>query len=142
MVEERPEQSESPADSGRARRTPPTIDLEATEVSDETGNAGADAQPERVSDAAAPSAAISPWVIAPVSGAVAAALVIGVAWVLGWPTPAPPGAANSPVVNSALVDDLAARVARIESKTSQPAASAPDPARVAALEKSLAALRG
>lgn len=145
MVEERPEQSESPADSGRARRAPPTIDLEATEVSGETGNAGADAQPERVSDAAAPSAAISPWVIAPVSGAVAAALVIGVAWVLGWPAPAPPGAANSPVVNSAVLDDLAARVAGIESKASQSAASAPDPAaaaRVAALEKSLAGLRG
>ena len=29
--------------------------------------------------------AISPWVIAPVSGAVAAALVIGVGWMLGWP---------------------------------------------------------
>jgi hypothetical protein len=164
MVEDRPEESESAADSGRARRPPPTIDLKATEVSGETGNVGADAQPEPIRET--PSAAISPWVIAPVSGAVAAALVIGVAWVLGWPAPAPPGAAqntaqvdtaqvnsaqvNSAPVNAAVVDDLAARVAAIESKTSQPAtsqpaASAPDPAaavQVEALEKSLAALRG
>jgi hypothetical protein len=159
MVEDRPEESESAADSGRARRPPPTIDLEATEVSGETGNAGADEGPERVREAS--SAAISPWVIAPVSGAVAAALVIGVAWMLGWPAPAPPGGAqetaqvdsaqvNTAQVNAAVVDDLAARVAAIESKTSQPAtnqpgASTPDPAvavRVEALEKSLAALRG
>ena len=143
MVEDKPEQSESPADSARARRPPPTIDLEATEVSGETP--GADAQPERIPEA--PSAAISPWVIAAVSGAVAASLVIGVAWVLGWPAPAAPGAAqiNSTVVNSAIVDDLAARVAGMESKANQPAAAAPDPAaaaRVEGLEKSLAALRG
>jgi hypothetical protein len=154
MVEDRPEESESAADSGRARRSPPTIDLEATELSGETGNAGTEAEPERLREAS--SAAISPWVIAPVSGAVAAALVIGVAWVLGWPAPPAPGAAqdaaqvnsaqgNSPPVNAAAVDDLAARVAAIESKTSQAAAAAPNPAavaRVEALEKSLAALRG
>ena len=39
-------------------------------------------QADLASDFAAP---ISPWVIAPVSGAVAAALVIGVGWMLGWP---------------------------------------------------------
>jgi hypothetical protein len=140
MVEDKPEESESPADSGRARRAPPTIDLEATEVSGETGDAGADAQPERISEA--PSAAISPWVIAAVSGAVAASLVIGVAWVLGWPAPAAPGV---PPANSAIVEDLAARVASMESKSNQPAVSAPETAaaaRVAVLEKSLAALRG
>src|ERR1700694_2014086 len=145
MVEDKPEESESPADSGRPRRPPPTIDLEATEVSGETRNADAGAEPEPVSEA--PSAAISPWVMAAVSGAVAASLVIGVAWVLGWPAPAAPGAAqvNSTVVNSAIVDDLAARVASLESKASQSAASAPGPAaaaRVEVLEKSLAALRG
>jgi hypothetical protein len=75
-----------------------------------------------------------------------------VAWVLGWPSPAPPGAVqvnsaqvDSAQVNSAVIDDLAARVAGMESKTSQAAAAVPDPAaaaRVEALEKSLAALRG
>ena len=47
-------------------------------------------------------------------------------------------------VNSATVDDLAARIAGIESRISKPAVAAPDPAaaaRAEALEKSLAALR-
>jgi len=140
MVDDRPEDTPSP-DPGRARRAPPTIDLEASEVSGETRNAGGDAPQERVSEQ--PSTAISPWVIAPVSGAVAASLVICVAWMLGWPavpaTPAPPQ------VNAAVVDDLTARLASVESRTAKPAVSAPDPAaagRVEALEKSIASLRG
>jgi hypothetical protein len=137
MVEDRPEDIEPSPDAGRAKRAPPTIDLEASEVSGETRNVGADAQPERISEVRP--AAISPWVIAAVSGAVAASLVICVAWILGWPAPA------AAPVNSAGIDDLAARVASIESKTSKPATAAPDPAAAAhldALEKSAAALRG
>ena len=42
-----------------------------------------------------PKAAISPWVIAPISGAVAAALVIGVGWMLGWPPRSARGSAAS-----------------------------------------------
>jgi hypothetical protein len=140
MVDDRPEDTPSP-DPGRARREPPTIDLEASEVSGETRNAAADAQPETIPEQ--PQAAISPWVIAAVSGAVAASLVICVGWMLGWPavpaTPAPPQ------VTAAAVDDLAARLASVESRTAKPAVSAPDPAaaaRVEALEKSIAALRG
>jgi len=143
MVDDRPEDMEPSPDSGRAKRVPPTIDLEATEVSGETRKAAGDAQPERISEVTA-AAAISPWVIAAVSGAVAASLVICVAWILGWPAvlPATPAA---PQANAAAIDDLAARVASVESKTSKPAASAPDPAvagRIEALEKSLVSLRG
>src|SRR5258708_26160239 len=141
MVDDNPEDTAPSPDSGRAKRAPPTIDLEASEVSSETRNAGGDAQPERISRE--PSAAISPWVIAPVSGAVAASLVICVGWILGWPavpaTPAPPQ------VSAAVIDDLAARVASIESRISKPAAAAPDPAvsgRIETLEKSMASLRG
>jgi hypothetical protein len=141
MVEDRPEDTEPSPDSGRARRAPPTIDLEASEVSGETRNAGADAPPEGNPEATAASA-ISPWVVAAVSGAVAASLVICVAWMLGWPAvPATPAA---PQVTAAAVDDLATRVASVESKTSKPPAPAPDAAaaaRVEALEKSIAALR-
>ena len=143
MVDDRPEDMEPSPDSGRAKRAPPTIDLEATEVSGETRKAAGDAQPERISEVTA-AVAISPWVIAAVSGAVAASLVICVAWILGWPAvlPATPAA---PQANAAAIDDLAARVASVESKTSKPAASAPDPAvagRIEALEKSLVSLRG
>ena len=35
MVEDRPEEIEPSPDSGRAKRAPPTIDLEATEISGE-----------------------------------------------------------------------------------------------------------
>jgi hypothetical protein len=82
-------------------------------------------------------------VIAALSGAVAASLVICVGWLLGWPAVLP-ATSSAPPFNAAVIDDLAARVAGIEAKTSKPAA-APDPAmvgRVEALEKSIASLRG
>ena len=157
MVDDNPEDktpspdSGSP-DSGRARRAPPTIDLEASEVSGETRNAGEDAPPEPVSHeppshepiSDEPAARISPWVIAALSGAVAASLVICVGWLLGWPAVLP-ATSSAPAFNAAVIDDLAARVASIEAKINKPAAPAPDPAmvgRVEALEKSLASLRG
>jgi hypothetical protein len=139
MVEDRPEDIEPSPDSGRAKRAPPTIDLEASEVTGEPRNVGGPAQPEPIPEQA--SVAISPWVMAAVSGLVAASLVICVAWVLGWPAPGAPAAPQA----TAAIDDLAARIASMESKASKPAVSAPDlaaAARVEALEKSLAALRG
>src|SRR6202165_5020869 len=143
MVDDNPEDTTPSPDSGRAKRAPPTIDLEASEVSGETRNAGGDAQPEHISREP-PAAAISPWVIAAVSGAVAASLVICVGWILGWPAVLPTTSAGPPF-NAAVVDDLATRVASIESKTGKPAAPVPAPAaaaRMEALEKSLASLRG
>ena len=145
MADDTPEDTMSPPDPGRAKRAPPTIDLEASEVSGETHNASAEAQPEPVSSAphetipprAISSRAISPWVIAPVSGAVAAALVICIGWMLGWPAPVAPGAPNA-----AAIDELSARVASVESKINK--LVTPDPAmtgRLDALEKSIAALR-
>ena len=86
---------------------------------------------------------VSPWAIAPISGAVAAALVIGVGWLLGWPAvqTASPAA---PQVNPAAVDELATRVAGLESKASKavPATDAAATARIDTLEKSITALRG
>src|SRR6266481_928311 len=161
MADDKPEDTTPSPDSGRARRPPPTIDLEASQVSSETRNAAEDAPPEPVSDEPSshespshepssqepisdePAAPISPWVIAPVSGAVAAALVICVGWLLGWPAVLP-ATSSAPPLNAAVIDDLAARVASIEARISKPAAAVPDPAmanRVEALEKSLASLR-
>ncbi len=152
MVDETPEDTTPSPDSGRAKRRPPTIDLEASEVSSETRSAAEDASPDPVSHEPSshepisdePSAPISPWVIAALSGAVAASLVICVGWLLGWPAVLP-ATSSPPPFNAAVIDDLAARVAGIEAKISKPAAPAPDPAmvgRVEALEKSLASLRG
>src|SRR3982075_1145373 len=142
MAEDKSEDSEPSPDSGRAKRAPPTIDLEATEISGETQNAGAGAEPKR--SLPWPSrAAVFSAVVAMVSGAGAAALVIAVAWLAGWPGEvAPPTAA--PQANAA-IDALASRVAGIEAKLAKPPASAPDPAvasRIEALEQSYASLRG
>src|ERR1700733_12573178 len=71
-------------ETGRPKREPPTIDLDASEVSGET-RAAAEAKAEAHAEAApepepvpvaeqtatTPSKPISPWVIAPFSGAVA-----------------------------------------------------------------------
>jgi hypothetical protein len=145
MVEDRPEDIESSPDSGRAKRAPPTIDLEATEVSGAAQNAGSGGEPRR-SFQWPWLAAIPSTIMSAASGAGAAALVIGVAWLLGWPgEAAPPAAPAAPPVNAAAIDDLAARIGGLESKTGRPAASAADPAtaaRVDALDKSLATLRG
>ncbi len=165
MAEDRPEEVGSLPDPSRPKREPPTIDLEATDVSGETVKANAEAQPEPEPEsepkpeavAAAPdsepapepiaqpipkpiSKPISPWVVAPVSGAVAAALVIGVGWLLGWPA-VQPASAPAPQLNAAAIDDLTSRVAGLESKAGKPAADPTAATRTEALEKSLAALR-
>lgn len=151
MVEDRPEDTGSLPDSDRPKREPPTIDLKATEVTSETAPASDAEAPEAAAEAPSaapaspPPAPVSPWIVAPLSGAVAAALVIGIGWMLGWPAVQPADLAPAPLVNAAAIDDLTARVAGIETKTSKPAAPVADPAataRIEMLEKSLAALRG
>ena len=140
MVDGRPEDIEPSPDSGRAKRAPPTIDLEASEVSGATASAGAGVPPRRPFPWRR-RAALSSAITAAVCGACAAGLVIAVASLLGWPGEAAPPPA--PAVNSAALDNLAARIASIEAKTGKPAVAAPDPAaaaRVEALEKSVAAL--
>src|SRR6266446_3074185 len=157
MVDDNPEDTTPSPDPGRAKRAPPTIDLETSEVSSETRNAAEDAPSEPISHEPSsdepisnepispePSAPISPWVIAALSGAVAASLVICVGWLLGWPAVLP-ATSSAPAFNTSVIDDLAARVAGIEARISKPAAPAADPAmvgRVEALEKSIVSLRG
>lgn len=154
MVDERREEKASVPDAGRPKREPPTIDLEA--VSSETkGVEGAPIeQPaEPVPDFATaaieepragetpageprvvepPPRPVSPWVVAPVSGAVAAALVIGVGWMLGWPAIEPAGTSPTAQQNAAGIEALTTRVAGFESKAAT---------RSDALEKSVTALR-
>jgi hypothetical protein len=170
MVDDRSEDKGSVPASGRPKRAGPTIDLEATVVSDEAKGAAetpsaptpeaeaaptpevapvssAEEQPaETVSPAVAPSASkpvsapVSPWIVAPLSGAVAAALVIGVGWMLGWPPIQPASAPPAPQL-TATVDGLTARIVGLESKAGK---VVPDPAATAradTLEKSVAALR-
>jgi hypothetical protein len=162
MVDDKGDETGSLPDSERPKRAPPTIDLEATNVStatshaDGAAHADGDANSEFTAEPAAepapeapvtpPTAApistpISPWIVAPVSGAVAAALVIGVGWMLGWPAVQPVTTPPAPAVNAAAIDDLTARIAGLESKVGKPVADPAAAARVEGLEKSLATLR-
>jgi hypothetical protein len=164
MVDNRPEDTGSPPDSGRPKREPPTIDLDATEVSSQT-KGSVEAPPEPAAEptpevaaepapdavkaagdeppvAEPPSRPVSPWIVAPVSGAVAAALVIGVGWMLGWPAIQPATVPPAAQQNAAAIDGLTSRVAGLEAKTGK---VVPDPAaaaRTEALEKTVATLRG
>lgn len=145
MVDDRPDDTGPSPDAGRAKREPPTIDLEATEVSGDTQNAApaATAEPEPSSPPPA-TAKGSAAIIGALSGAGAAALLLGAAWFAGWPVTTQP-TAPAAQVNSAALDDLAARLASVEVRAGKPAAAMSDPAAAAradALEKSLAALRG
>ena len=184
MVDENLEDAQSSPESGKPRRAPPTIDLEATDVTTAAEPAAAAEGAERQGadraadgDPQAPPAAeevraetaepepsasssasastsqpsnssssvsrssVSPWVIAPFSGAAAAALVIAVGWMLGWPPVQAPPQSQA----AAGVADLTARVAGLEAKASKsaskPVTPTPDP-RVETIEKSLASLRG
>ncbi|AWM10548.1 COG4223 family protein [Bradyrhizobium symbiodeficiens] len=178
MADDKPEDAGLAPESGRAKRTPPTIDLEATEVSTqpqemavepeaqpepepaaheqarvegaEFGEIKSEAfkseeiesepQPERAEEQpAVVSAPISPWIIAPFSGAAAAAVVIGVGWILGWPAVQAPPA--TPQVTSTTVDALSGRVAAVEARASKPAVDPAMAARIDALEKSASSLR-
>jgi hypothetical protein len=153
-------------EAGKVRREPPTIDLEATKVA-ETGSASksgekagetkseaksdarpaaeprveAEPRPEPAQTRASRSA--SPWIVAPISGAAAAALVLAVGWFMGWPATQAPTA--NPPASAATVDELTTRVAGLEQKVAKPPAPVADPAtaaRIDGVEKSMATLRG
>src|SRR5215469_13893764 len=91
-------------DAGKAKREPPTIDLQANQVSEKGAEATVsdskteEPRPESEAEPEAPEQAAvegesresgsrrpSPWLVAPLSGLVAAAAVIAVGSFLGWP---------------------------------------------------------
>jgi hypothetical protein len=151
MVDDRPEDTQ-PSDAGRAKRTPPTIDLEASRVSDEKPNgdesADAGARPGRRSPSSSLvwRSAIAIFLIAAVSGAAAALLVAVVS--PGWE----PNQGVAPKADPAIaaltsrLADIETKLANVEAKAGRSApAPAPDPAlaaRVDGIQKSLAGLRG
>src|ERR1700752_130813 len=128
MADDRSE-DEAPAEPGRPKRDPPTIHPKATDVSESPKPETREAEHAAAEPAPAPEAAaqpsqpvskpVSPWAIAPISGAVAAALVVAVGWVLGCPAVEAPSPA--PQLNAAAIDDLTTRIAGLEAKTSKPA---------------------
>ena len=144
MVEDRPEDTEPPPESGRAKRPPPTIELQATEVSGEAPDSGAgsraDAEPRRSSHWFRREV-LSSIIIAAASGACAGALVIGIMWLSGWPNVEMPAAPAQPAINTAVVDDLAARLGRIESQIKNaPPSDSTSAARLEGLDKAVSQL--
>jgi len=169
MVDDQPDAPSVAPGGNRPKRTPPTIDLEATEVShapaaSATGAGGAGDPPPPPQDdppadapsnpgpgpaaaesglAEAPPARPATWATASIAalvGALAACGVIGAAVLAGWPS-APATVAAPPPPDSARLDALANRIAAIESR---PAAAAPDAAlaaRLGSLERELAETR-
>ncbi len=140
MDNNRPDDPTPSPEPGRPRRAPPTIDLEASEVSEVTkpagdlGGSGAGGDDGRSSRFSA--AALQPFWIAGVTGALAAGLVLAVAWALGWT--AQPAADT----NTSAIATLSSQVSDLDARLWKP--SGADPAlasRLDALEKSLASLR-
>jgi hypothetical protein len=168
MVDDKSDDSGLQADLDRPKRAPPTLDLDAIEISDETQHAdAAQSAGKPVRERSWPLGMIvSSAIVSAIFGAGAAALVV---WTMGSPgEPAPPAPpqvskaavdalaarianveskAAAPQSNNAAIDALTARVASVESKAATPAVAAPaapDPAlaaQIVTLEKSVATLR-
>jgi hypothetical protein len=152
MDENRSDDPAASPDASRPRRAPPTIDLEASEVTDKTASGGStdtgprhDNEPRHDTGARSAwlsMAAIAPQLAAALTGALTAALVLVVAWVLGWP-----GNSAEPVAkadDTGAIQTLASRVSELETRATKPATQVSDPAQAArleTLEKSLVSLR-
>jgi hypothetical protein len=153
-MEDRPDDPAPSPEAGRPRRAPPTIDLEASEVTEKTeggasqpsGQADHDARPPHDAKsrfAWLSTAAISPHLIPAATGAVAAVLVIAAAWAIGWP-----GEGAQPIaraeIDAGAIEQLSSRITEIEGRATKPPLPASDPAQSAkldVLEKTLASLR-
>ena len=136
MDDNRPDDAAASPDAGRPKRAPPTIDLEASEVTKpaESADNNPAGPSSRLSFAAMP-----PFLTAALTGAIAAVLVLAVAWAVGGPDETARPIAES---NTSAVAALSSRITELEDRISKSAA--PDPALVSrfdALEKSLASLR-
>src|SRR3979411_669885 len=98
MVDDKPDNIGPQGDLDRPKRAPPTLDLDAIEISDETQQADAANPGDKPGRARSwPLAAImSSAIVSIIFGAGAAALVV---WLAGWPgktpPPAPPPQTNS-----------------------------------------------
>jgi hypothetical protein len=148
-------QDAAPApDAGKAKREPPTIDLEATQVSEKASEKASQTEsteparseseaksepPTQAAPAPGPRRA-SPWLVAPLSGLAAAAVVLAVGSFLGWPEVQSPPA--TPQVSATAFDDLTSRVAALDSKLAKaPVTDTAMTARLETIEKSVATLR-
>jgi hypothetical protein len=141
-MDNRPDDPQSSPESSRPRRAPPTIDLEASEVSGPGGGNkgragwrfGAGSWPSMT--------AIAPWLAAGVSGALAAVLVIACALAFGWLGDGAQGVVQADA-NASAIAGLSSRLNALEARPSLALNSDSGlPARLDSLEKSIATVRG
>ena len=142
MDDNRPDDSATAPDGGRPRRVPPTIDLEASEVttSFESAGSGGDGDKGEARQASWLSyATLQPFLVAALTGAVTAAVVIVGARMAGWPAETTRPVAE---INTGAIEALSSRLGDLEGRTSKPVApDATVASRFDALEKSLGQLR-
>jgi hypothetical protein len=145
MTNDRKDEAPAAAAEEFPKRPPPTIDLEASEVSGDTQR---DANERLSAMGSGTREGLLGRLIAPLSGAIAALLVLAAAWGAGLIGPPPPAQVSvSPAQLDGVkanVGDVTARLARVEAAAARPAAPAVDPAlarRTETLETSLAAAR-
>jgi hypothetical protein len=159
MVDDQHDAPRAAPDAGRPKRSPPTIDLEATEIprepTDDTSATANDtdsetpreeptespAQTDTETPATAPAPRLATAPIAALIGALAACGVIGAAVWAGWPPTPPP--VVTPAPDTAQIDALTKRLASLEARPapSPGASDAKLATRLDALEKTAAALR-
>ncbi|OJU16122.1 MAG: hypothetical protein BGN84_02080, partial [Afipia sp. 62-7] len=144
-----------------AKRAPPTIDLDASDVTDTTPAAAetaaapesaseeSEARPDSDTASPPPTSSTSSILVSALAGAVAGGFVIGGATLAGWPSGSAPVStaplAENIAANKVDIDRLGTRVAKVEADAAKPAPRpAADPAiaaRLDAVEKSVTALR-
>ena len=137
MGDNRTDDAATSPEAGRPRRAPPTIDLEASEVTKPAEDAGNGNPAGRSSWLS--SAVIPPFLAAAVTGAVAAVLVMAIVWALGGPGEAARPTAET---NAGAIETLSSQITELEGRLSKPASL--DPAlssRLDALDKSVTGLR-
>jgi hypothetical protein len=134
MVDDKPDHAGAAPEPDRPKREPPTLDLEAIEISDETREAEAtDAAAQPVQERPSRFAPLmTSALVSALVGATAAALLV---WAMGR-TDRPQATPPAPQVNTAALDTLTARLDRLESRPA--AAPAPDTAALDALATRLA----
>jgi hypothetical protein len=144
MTDERKDEAAAASTEERPKRAGPTIDLDASEVSDDTQKSSSSDQAQAPLPAARERARTG--LLAGLTGAIAALLVFASFWAAGM-VGQQPAASVSPTHFdnvAANVDDLTARLARVEANAGKAGAPVADPAlagRTDALEKALAAVR-
>jgi hypothetical protein len=118
------DQADGPGtDGGAKKRPPPTIELEASEVSGDTQASSAQASNAQSlnGNGAPPASRLGLAMILPaLAGAVAALVVVGMLWAAGVIGPAPQQVAAVPPAVASGLNDLSDRIGKVETKLSAP----------------------